>query len=224
MNGFWRLLAFHFFEVGHRFHLFFFTVAFQEWKRNGEDGALRTVVGNVDAAFHHVNILLHDVQAEPAALLFLPVGFLHEAFEDVLLVVYADARVGHAEHHLSALCLLTYGKRNDDGAVVGVVFEGVRQQVLDDAVHLVLVEIYLNGVRRQPQFLFDVFVHGIIGELLHGLPYEAHDVAVLEVQFLLSHVKAAEVEQLQNEVVELPRVSPCHVELGAYVWREWVFA
>ena len=102
------------------------------------------IVGHADATAHHAGILPDDVQSESAAFLLLSVGFLNEAVEDVLLVVHADAGVGHAECHLLPVDLQVYGH----GAVVDVVFIGIREQVGDDAAHLVLVEVDFDGLLR----------------------------------------------------------------------------
>ena len=104
---------------------------------------------------------------------------------------------------------------NGHGAVVDVVLIGIREQVGDDAAHLVLVEVDFDGLLRKVEYEFHLLGRGIVGESLCGLAHEADDVASLQMQFLHAHVEPAKVEQFHDEVVQLAGIAPGHVDLGA---------
>ena len=177
-----------------------------------EDGSPRIIVSHVDATTHHIHVLLNDMQTQSATLLLLSVCFLNEAVEDMTLVVHADSRISHTENQRS----VWRGGRcegNSYRTIINVVFVGIRQQVGYNPSHLVLVEVNLHGFLRQLHLQLDLLTYSIEGETLNGLPYKAHNIAVLEIQFLLSHIQSAEIQQLQDKVIELTGIPPCHIHL-----------
>ena len=177
-----------------------------------EDGSPRIIVSHVDATSHHIHVLLDDMQTQSATLLLLSVCFLNEAVEDMTLVVHTDSRISHTENQRS----VWRGCRcegNSYRTIINVVFVGIRQQIGYNPPHLVLVEVNLHGFLRQLHLQLDLLTYGIEGETLNGLPYKAHNIAMLEIQFLLSHIQSAEIQQLQDKVIKLTGIPPSHIHL-----------
>ena len=187
-------------------------IGFCDGQCHCEDGSPRIIVSHIDATSHHIHVLLDDMQTQSATLLLLSVCFLNEAVEDMTLVVHTDSRISHTENQRAIRSRRSL-KRNRHTTITHIILIGIRQQVGNNPPHLVLVEVNLHGFLRQLHLQLDLLTYGIEGETLNGLPYKAHNIAMLEIQFLLSHIQSAEIQQLQDKVIKLTGIPPSHIHL-----------
>ena len=173
-------------------------------QRDGEDGALRAVLGEADLSVVHINQRLGQVKADADAI--GGEGALHEPLEQLRLLLTgdADARVLNDDlkqvAHLDPHC---------DTPFLWGVFEGIRQQVVDHLVDVLVVNEHRERLHRRQEGVVHLFVLGYVSEVQVDVSYKGNDVSLLELQAELVVLHLAEREQLVDEA---------HHAVGAFLY------
>lgn len=120
--------------------------------------------------------------------------------EDMGFVGITDALPGIGDTQMGLAVLLRH--RDTDGAAVWGILEGIRQEVVDDLLHLQRVKGQQAPKRVMTIFKRDMMELGLEVIEPTDLRYELRKVARLSMELGARRLQAAEVEELVNEVEE----------------------
>ena len=190
-----------------------------------EPHAARGIVG-LDGAVVQFHQHLGQAQAHAGADFGVQHMGLEEPLEDLVLVARFQARPGVGDVHADELpdalgqdagVGFRRAHADGDGAAVGGVLEGVRQEVEDDLVEVALVDPQVLHRPDRFQRQGDVPGDGHVVEGLHDVPDEIDHVRFQEVQLHLSLVHLPHVHELVHQPEDTKRIAVHQVVLALLV-------
>ena len=131
--------------------------------------------------------------------------------EDTFLLVGAEPRsvVFHGDNELARRSVLSDGDRHL--SLLGRVFHGVGEQVVDDGLHSLWVESHVERLGKGHEVIVQMLLCGHAPEVLVDVAEEGDDVAALDLQPDVARVEAPEFEELVDEAHESVYAALCRL-------------